>query len=128
MYLSPHYLPHTDACHLLDLCSYYGISASVTIAVINYVLLGWELPVDGYYIHSFEIWLAVTIVFFGAGTVGFTFLEYRLGDRGLVSSLITNIKWIPFLYVFVTVYLLFITTDKTRFLLASSSLAVLVSI
>ena len=96
--------------------------------MINYVLLGWELPVDGYYIHSFEIWLAVTIVFFGAGTVGFTFLEYRLGDRGLVSSLITNIKWIPFLYVFVTIYLLLITTDKTRFLLASSSLAVLVSI
>ena len=122
MYLSPHYLPHTDACHLLDLCSYYGISASVTIAVINYVLLGWELPVDGYYIHSFEIWLAVTIVFFGAGTVGFTFLEYRLGDRGLVSSLITNIKWIPFLYVFTIVCVEMIAADDIRLSPASSSL------
>lgn len=80
-----------------DMCSYYGIAASVTIGVINYVLLGWELPVDGYYIHSFEIWLATTIVFLGAGNVGFTLLEYRLGEKDLVSSFLTNIKWIPFL-------------------------------
>ena len=61
-----------------------GISAAVLISIINYVLLGFEFPVDGFYIHSFEIWLATTIVFFGAGNLGYTLLEYRLGEKELV--------------------------------------------
>jgi hypothetical protein len=63
-----------------------GIAASVTIGVMNYVLLGFEFAVDGYYIPSFEIWLACTVVFFGSGTVGYTLLEYRLGHKELVSD------------------------------------------
>ena len=104
------------------MCSYYGIAASVTIGVINYALLGWELPVDGYYIHSFEIWLATTIVFLGAGNVGFTLLEYRLGERDLISSFFTNLKWIPFLYVFTIVCVEMIAADDIRLSPASSSL------
>ena len=41
---------------------------------------------DGFYIHSFEIWLATTIVFFGSGNIGYTLLEYRLGEKELVSG------------------------------------------
>ena len=61
-----------------------GIAASITIGVINYVLLGFQFPVDDFYMHSFEIWLATTVVFFGSGNVGFTLLEYRLGEKELV--------------------------------------------
>ncbi|KAF5373657.1 hypothetical protein D9758_000695 [Tetrapyrgos nigripes] len=64
--------------------SYYGIAASMTIAIINYVLLGFEFSVDGFYLHSFEIWLATTVVFFGSGNVGYTLLEYRLGKKELL--------------------------------------------
>lgn len=67
-------------CNLTD-----GIAASVTIGIINYVLLGFQLPVDGFYMHSFEIWLASMVVFFGSGNVGFALLEYRLGQKNLVS-------------------------------------------
>lgn len=67
--------PHTD-----------GIAAAITIGVINYVLLGFEFPVDGFYMHSLEIWLATTVVFFGSGNIGFTLLEYRLGEKNLVSN------------------------------------------
>lgn len=63
-----------------------GIAASVTIAIINYVLLGFQFDVDGVYLHSFEIWLATTVVFFGSGNIGFTLLEYRLGEKSIVSS------------------------------------------
>ena len=77
--------------------SYYGIAASVTIGVINYVLLGFEFPVDNFYMHSFEIWLACTVVFPGAGNIGFTILEYRLGTRSLLDSLVENLTWVPFL-------------------------------
>lgn len=34
--------------------------------------------------HSFEIFLATTVVFWGSGTVGYTLLEYRLGKKKLV--------------------------------------------
>ncbi len=79
--------------------SYYGIAASVTIGIINYALLGFQFPVDGFYMHSFEIWLATTVVFFGSGNVGYTLLEYRLGHKPLVKGFIENVMWIPFLYV-----------------------------
>jgi hypothetical protein len=62
-----------------------GIAAAITIAVINYVLLGFQFPVDDLYMHSFEIFLATSVVFFGSGNIGFTLLEYRLGEKDLVS-------------------------------------------
>jgi len=68
--------------------SYYGIAAGITISVINYVLLGFQFPVDGFYIHSFEIWLATTVVFYGSGNVGYSLLEYRLGQKQLVRGLL----------------------------------------
>ena len=52
---------------------------------MNYIILGWQFPVDGFYMHSFEIWLATTVVFIGSGNVGFTLLEYRLGQKPIVS-------------------------------------------
>ncbi|KIO11572.1 hypothetical protein M404DRAFT_126638 [Pisolithus tinctorius Marx 270] len=80
--------------------SYFGIAASVTIATINYVLLGYQFQVDEFYMHSFEIWLATTIVFFGSGTIGFTLLQYRLGEKALVWAFIENLMWIPFFFFF----------------------------
>ena len=65
--------------HSLD-----GIAASITISLINYVLLGFQFPVDGFFMHSFEIFLATTVVFWGSGTLGYTLLEYRLGQKKLV--------------------------------------------
>ena len=85
---------------------------------MNYLILGWALNVspgratlvectthqhlyqiDGYYEHSFEIWLACTVVFPGAGNLGFTMLEYRLGSRPLLDAVTENLTWIPFLSV-----------------------------
>ena len=63
-----------------------GIAGSITITVINYALLGFQFPVDDFYMHSFEIWLATTVVFFGSGNLGFTLLEYRLGEKELVRD------------------------------------------
>ena len=62
-----------------------GIAASITISLINYVLLGFQFKVDGFFMHSFEIFLATTVVFWGSGTVGYTLLEYRLAQKKLVS-------------------------------------------
>ncbi|KAI1784473.1 glycosyl transferase family group 2-domain-containing protein [Ganoderma leucocontextum] len=80
--------------------SYYGIAASAMLSLLNYLLLGWNLPVSGFYEHSFEIWLACTVVFPGAGNVGFTLLEYRLGLRNILDSLVENLTWVPFFFFF----------------------------
>ena len=77
--------------------SYYGIAVSVVLSLLNYFILGFALDIDGYYMHSFEIWLACTVVFPGAGNIGFTLLEYRLGTRSLLDAFIENTTWIPFL-------------------------------
>jgi len=81
----------------LDMFSYYGLAAGALLSFLNYLMLGLSFNVDGFYMHSFEIWLACTVVFPGAGNIGFTLLEYRLGQRSIVSSFLENITWIPFL-------------------------------
>ena len=74
-----------------------GIAAACFLTVLNYLLLGWSIPIDGFFLHSFEIWLACNVVFPGLGNVGFTLLEYRLGQRNILDALIENVTWIPFL-------------------------------
>jgi cellulose synthase/poly-beta-1,6-N-acetylglucosamine synthase-like glycosyltransferase len=80
--------------------SYYGVAASALLTLLNYFILGFNLEIDGYYLHSFEIWLACTAVFPAAGNIGFTILEYRLGHRSLISSLVENLTWVPFFFFF----------------------------
>ncbi|KAI0746496.1 glycosyl transferase family group 2-domain-containing protein [Daedaleopsis nitida] len=91
---------HYKLSMLAYMSSYYGIAAAFTISVLNYVLLGLQFPVDGFYMHSFEIWLATTVVFYGSGNIGFTLLEYRLGEKSLISAFLQNIKWLPFFFFF----------------------------
>jgi len=80
--------------------SYYGVAASTLISLLNYILLGFQLQVDGFFMHSWEIWLATTVVFFGSGNLGYTLLEYRLGQKQLLRGLLENLMWIPFLFFF----------------------------
>lgn len=82
--------------------SYYGIAASATLSIVNYFLLGMALDVDGYYMHSFEILLAVIVVFPAAGNAAFSVFEYRIGKRDFCSALFENFIYVPFLYGFFT--------------------------
>lgn len=88
--------------------SYYGLASSFTLSLLNYLLLGWQTPIDGMYLQSFEIWVSVILVFPICGNIAHTLLEYRLGQRGLFSAFLENIMWMPFLYVLLIslVYLL----------------------
>jgi len=80
--------------------SYYGIAAATVGSIMNYLLLGLAPQLDRFYLHSFEILLACTVVFPALGNVGFTLLEYRLGQRKLFSALVENLRWIPFFLFF----------------------------
>ncbi|KAG5341078.1 hypothetical protein C0989_011806, partial [Termitomyces sp. Mn162] len=87
---------HYKIAMMAYMFSYYGIAVSITISIINYVLLGFQFGVDRFYMHSFEIWLATTVVFFGSGTVGYSILQYRLGLKQLAilaHMFSYNISW-----------------------------------
>ncbi|KAI5123019.1 hypothetical protein M0805_007640 [Coniferiporia weirii] len=91
---------HYKISMLSYMFSYYGIAAAVSLSLLNYIILGFAIDIDGFYMHSFEIWLACTVVFPGAGNFGYTLLEYRLGTRSLIDSLIENCTWVPFFFFF----------------------------
>ncbi|KAF8962847.1 glycosyl transferase family group 2-domain-containing protein [Flammula alnicola] len=80
--------------------SYYGIAAAAFLSLLNYLVLGWALDVDGFFMHSLEILLACTVVFPGAGNVAYTLLEYRLGKRDIFSAVFENFSYIPFFWFF----------------------------
>ena len=77
-----------------------GIAAATLGSVMNYLLLSFAPQLDRFYLHSFEILLACTVVFPGIGNVGYTLLEYRLGQRGFFGSFLENIRWVPFFLFF----------------------------
>ena len=66
---------------------------------MNYFLLGWSIEIDGFFLTSFEIWIACTVVFYGTGNIGYSILEYRLGHKSLLASFFENLIWVPFLWV-----------------------------
>lgn len=78
-----------------------GIAAATVGSIINYLLLGLGIQVDRFYLHSFEILLACTVVFPGVGNLGYTLLEYRIGHRSFFGALVENLRWIPFLWVLI---------------------------
>ncbi|KAG6816081.1 hypothetical protein H0H93_008560 [Arthromyces matolae] len=80
--------------------SYYGIAAATVGSILNYVLLGFAPQLDQFYLHSFEILLACTVIFPGLGNLGFTLLEYRIGYRSFIGAMVENLRWVPFFVFF----------------------------
>ncbi|KAJ7503345.1 glycosyl transferase family group 2-domain-containing protein [Mycena galericulata] len=78
----------------------HGIAAATVGSIMNYLLLGLAPELDRFYLHSFEILLACTVVFPALGNLGFTLLEYRLGHRNFFSALVENLRWVPFFLFF----------------------------
>ena len=85
--------------HFLNTNFTDGIAAATVGSIINYLILGLAPQLDRFYLHSFEILLACTVVFPGVGNLGYTLLEYRLGQRNFFGALFENLRWIPFLCV-----------------------------
>lgn len=71
----------------------------MVLSAANYIILGLGIQTDGYYLHSFEVFLAIVAVFPGLGNLGYILLEYRLGCRRLLDVCIETATWIPFLFV-----------------------------
>lgn len=81
--------------------TYYAIGSSVPLTVLNYFVVGWFNGwLDHIYLDSFKIYLAIIVVFSALGNVALAVLRYRTGEKGLVSGLFTNLKWVPVMIIF----------------------------
>ncbi|KAF9255184.1 hypothetical protein L218DRAFT_884674 [Marasmius fiardii PR-910] len=78
---------------------YFGLAVSPLLSLLNYLALGCSIEEDGSYMKSFKIWFVCTVVLPIAGNISFIILEYRLGQRNIVSSVAENIRWIPFFFL-----------------------------
>ncbi|KAL0953496.1 hypothetical protein HGRIS_004724 [Hohenbuehelia grisea] len=91
---------HYKISMLAYMFSYYGIAGSLVLGLVNYLILGMQVHIDNFYMRGFELWLACFVLFMLAGNISFTILEYRLGNKPLLSALWENIRWMPFFFVF----------------------------
>ncbi|KAH0367056.1 hypothetical protein KCU65_g4911, partial [Aureobasidium melanogenum] len=81
--------------------TYYAIGSAWLLTLVNYFIVGWYNTVlDKYYLDSFKVYLSIIVVFTGLGNFALAILRYRTGEKSLLSSLVTNIMWIPLMTIF----------------------------
>ncbi|KAF2730709.1 hypothetical protein EJ04DRAFT_34083 [Polyplosphaeria fusca] len=81
--------------------SYYAIASSVPFGILNYFLIGWfNGELDKFYVESWKIFVSLILVFNIMSNVTLAVLRYRLGEMGLLQSLIQNFKWMPLFVIF----------------------------
>ncbi|KAK4556617.1 hypothetical protein LTR86_006188 [Recurvomyces mirabilis] len=81
--------------------TYYAIGSAWILTLANYFLTGWfNGHLDKYYLDSFKVYFAIIIVFSALGNLALAVLRYRIGEKGLFSSILENFSWIPLLSLF----------------------------
>ncbi|KEQ76517.1 hypothetical protein M436DRAFT_69500 [Aureobasidium namibiae CBS 147.97] len=81
--------------------TYYAIGSAWILTILNYFLMGWYLGYnDKYYLDSFQIYLAILVVFSALGNLSLAILRYRTDEQGLLSALLLNLMWIPMMMLF----------------------------
>ncbi|PVH99985.1 hypothetical protein DM02DRAFT_709863 [Periconia macrospinosa] len=81
--------------------SYYAIASSVPFGILNYFLIGWfNGDLDKFYVESWKIFVSLLLVFNVMSNISLALLRYRLGEMGLMKSLMENFKWLPFFIIF----------------------------
>ncbi|OWO98766.1 hypothetical protein B2J93_4637 [Marssonina coronariae] len=81
--------------------TYYAIGAAWLLTLLNYFLAGWYAGyVDKFYIGSFQVYVAIVVVFSGLGNVALAILRYRTAEKALLPSLWENFRWVLLLTIF----------------------------
>jgi len=81
--------------------TYYAIGSSWALTMLNYFFIGWNNSYqDKYYLDSFQIYLAIIVVFTGLGNTSLAVLRYRTDEQGLLRAFWTVFQWIPMMTIF----------------------------
>ncbi|GAA5948186.1 hypothetical protein JCM10213_007061 [Rhodosporidiobolus nylandii] len=77
--------------------SYYGISVAMPLSIAGYILYGLFIPsLDTAYMPSWNVNVALFVVFGCASAFAFAILRYRAGQADLQTALWEQLKWTPF--------------------------------
>lgn len=91
--------------------SYYAIACSWSLTCVNYFIVGFDLPLDGYCewtslrrhaigrlimldLSSWNVFLVCVIIFVGLCNIAFIVLRYRLKLPGASKMAGDQLKWI----------------------------------
>ncbi|KUI61890.1 Interferon-induced GTP-binding protein Mx2 [Cytospora mali] len=81
--------------------TYYAIGYAWLGTLMNYFLVGWMNGfLDHYYMNSWRVWVALIVVFSGAGNLALAVVRYRGEDLNLLYQIWTCWRWVPLLFVF----------------------------
>lgn len=81
--------------------TYYAIGYAWLGTLLNYFLIGWlNGHIDHYYINSWRVWVALVVVFSGAGNLALAIVRYRGEGYRLIPQLWTCFRWVPLLFIF----------------------------
>jgi membrane glycosyltransferase len=81
--------------------TYYAIGSAWMLTLLNYFLMGWYNSYqDKYYLDSFQIYIAILVVFTALGNVSLAVLRYRTDEQGILGALVTNFMWVPMMMLF----------------------------
>ncbi|EPE05345.1 glycosyl transferase family 2 [Ophiostoma piceae UAMH 11346] len=83
--------------------TYYAIGYAWLGSLLNYFLVGWyNGHLDHFYMNSWRVWVALVVVFSGAGNLALAVVRYRGegGNSNLMVQLWISFRWVPLLFVF----------------------------
>lgn len=81
--------------------TYYAIGYSWLGTLMNYFLIGWlNGHLDHYYMNSWRVWVALIVIFSGAGNLALAIVRYRGEDRSFLYELWNCFRWVPLLFIF----------------------------
>jgi hypothetical protein len=81
--------------------SYYAFGVAVPLTLLNYILVGlFSSDLDLAYMPSWNVLMAVWVVFTAAAPIALSILRFRSGQAGLWEAFRTQFTWFPFFLVF----------------------------
>ncbi|CEH15582.1 hypothetical protein CBOM_03879 [Ceraceosorus bombacis] len=81
--------------------SYLAIAISLPVTVALFVLQGFFYPeVDHIFLTSFQVWVAVVVVYGVGGTIGLVISRARSKHETIARALYDHLKWMPSLIIF----------------------------
>ncbi|KAF3762089.1 hypothetical protein M406DRAFT_341392 [Cryphonectria parasitica EP155] len=81
--------------------TYYAIGYAWIGTLLNYFLIGWlNGHLDHYYMNSWRVWVALIVVFSGAGNLALAIVRYRGEQCSLIHQIWICFRWVPLLFIF----------------------------